>query len=65
VLQRLPVDILGGRAPANVTVCGKMCSNLGNGVELRVTCWNDDVRHEVLATFNTLNVRIGRAQTFR
>ena len=37
----------------DVTLCGTLFSNLGNGVQLRVIRWNDDTRHEVLGTFNT------------
>ena len=44
----------------DVTVCGKMFSNLGNGVELRVIRWIDDTRHEVLGTFNSKDQTVGK-----
>ena len=44
----------------DVTVCGKIVSNLGNGVELRVIRWIDDTRHEVLRTFNTKDQTSGK-----
>ena len=44
----------------DVTVCGTMFSNLGNGVELRVIRWNDDTRHEVLGTFNSSHLKVGK-----
>ena len=47
----------------DVTVCGKLFSNLGNGVELRVIRWNDDTRHDVLGTFNTRNLAVGQCGT--
>ncbi len=37
----------------DVTLCGTLCSNLGNGVELRVIRWHDAARHDILGTFNT------------
>jgi len=46
-----------------VTVCGKLFSNLGNGVGLRVIRWNDDTRHEVLGTFNTKDITVGKCGT--
>ena len=36
-----------------VTLCGAVFSNLGDGVELRVIRWNDAAHHDVLGTFNT------------
>ena len=47
----------------DITVCGKLFSNLGNGVELRVIRWNDDTRHEVLGTFNTKDITVGKCGT--
>ena len=47
----------------DVTLCGKLFSNLGNGVELRVIRWNDDTRHEVLGTFNTKDLTVGKCGT--
>jgi hypothetical protein len=47
----------------DITVCGKLFSNLGNGVELRVIRWNDDTRHEVLPTFNTKDITVGKCGT--
>ena len=47
----------------DVTVCGKLFSNLGNGVELRVIRWNDDTRHEVLGAFNTKDITLGKCGT--
>ncbi len=44
----------------DVTLCGTLFSNLGNGVELRVIRWNDDTRHDVLGTFNTKDLTVGR-----
>ena len=42
-----------------LTLCGRLFSNLGNGVELRVIRWNDDTRHDVLGTFNSKDVVAG------
>ena len=42
-----------------VTLCGTLFSNLGNGVELRVIRWTDDSRHDVLGTFNTKDLTAG------
>ena len=47
----------------DVTVCGKLFSNLGNGVELRVIRWNDDTQHEVLGAFNTKDITVGKCGT--
>jgi hypothetical protein len=44
----------------DVTLCGTLYSNLGNGVELRVIRWNDDTRHDVLGVFNTRDVSVGQ-----
>ncbi|MCR4415944.1 MAG: glycoside hydrolase family 127 protein [Thermoguttaceae bacterium] len=44
----------------DLTLCGTMLSNLGNGVELRVIRWNDDTRYDVLGTFNTKDRTAGR-----
>lgn len=46
-----------------LTLCGTLFSNLGNGVELRVIRWNDDTRYDVLGTFSTKNVTVGRCGT--
>jgi hypothetical protein len=46
-----------------VTLCGTLFSNLGNGVELRVIRWNDDSRHDVLGTFNTKDLVVGKCGT--
>ncbi len=47
----------------HVALCGTLFSNLGNGVELRVLRWHDDTRHDVLGTFNTKNLAVGRCGT--
>jgi hypothetical protein len=47
----------------DVTLCGTMFSNLGNGVELRVIRWNDAARHDVLGTFNTKDLTAGKCGT--
>ena len=47
----------------DVTLCGTLFSNLGNGVELRVIRWNDDTRHDVLGAFNTRDLMVGRCGT--
>jgi DUF1680 family protein len=44
----------------DVTLCGTLFSNLGNGVELRVIRWNDDTRCDVLGTFNTKDFSVGK-----
>ncbi len=44
----------------DVTLCGTLFSNLGNGVELRVIRWYDDTRHNVLGVFNTKDVTVGQ-----
>jgi len=44
----------------DLTLCGTLFSNLGNGVELRVIRWNDDTRHEVLGTFNTRDATVAK-----
>jgi len=43
-----------------IVLAGKLFSNLGNGVELRIIRWLDDTRHEVLRTLNTGDVRVGQ-----
>ena len=43
----------------DLTLCGTLFSNLGNGVELRVIRWNDDTRYDVLGTFNTKDRTVG------
>lgn len=47
----------------DVALVGTLLSNLGNGVELRVIRWNDDARHEVLGTFNTRDLTVGKCGT--
>ena len=47
----------------DVTLCGKLISNLGNGVELRVIRWKDDTRPEILGTFNTQSLKAGACGT--
>ncbi len=47
----------------DVTLCGTLFSNLGNGVEVRVIRWNDDTRHDVVGTFNTKDFTVGRCGT--
>jgi len=46
-----------------VTLCGTLFSNLGDGVELRVIRWHDDARHDVLAAVNTRDLRAGKCGT--
>jgi hypothetical protein len=46
-----------------VTVCGTLFSNLGNGVALRVIRWNDPTRYDVLGTFNTKDLTVGQCGT--
>ncbi len=48
-----------GVRQTDVIVRGRLFSNLGNGVELRVLRWNDDTQHQVLGTFNTADLRTG------
>jgi len=43
----------------DITLCGTLFSNLGNGVELRVIHWSDARRHDVLGTFNTSDATVG------
>lgn len=47
----------------DVTLCGRLFSNLGNGVELRVIRWNDDARYDVLGSFNTRDTTVGKCGT--
>lgn len=47
----------------DVTLCGKLISNLGNGVELKVIRWKDDTRPEILGTFNTQSLKAGACGT--
>ncbi len=47
----------------DITLCGALFSNLGNGVELRVIRWNDDTRHDVVAAFNTKDLSVGKCGT--
>jgi hypothetical protein len=47
----------------DVTLIGRMFSNLGNGVELRVIRWKDETRHNVLGTFNTKALSVGKCGT--
>ncbi len=49
----------------DVTVCGELFSNLGNGVELRVIRWSDDAHHDVLGTFNTRVLTVGKCGTVK
>ena len=46
-----------------VTLCGKLLSNLGNGVRLRVIRWMDDTRYDVLGTCNTRDLTVGKCGT--
>ncbi|MDY0165250.1 MAG: glycoside hydrolase family 127 protein [Thermoguttaceae bacterium] len=56
VFRWTPADSLQSK---DVTLSGRLVSNLGNGVELRVIHWQDDTRHEILGTFNTRDRRVG------
>ncbi len=47
----------------DITLCGTLFSNLGNGVELRVIRWNTDTGHDVLGTFNTKDLTVGKCGT--
>lgn len=47
----------------DLTLCGTLLSNLGNGVELRVIRWTDETRHDVLCTLNTSKLAAGRCGT--
>ncbi|MCL5098865.1 MAG: glycoside hydrolase family 127 protein [Candidatus Omnitrophica bacterium] len=47
----------------DVTLCGTLFSDLGNGVQVRVIRWNDDTRHDVLGTFNTSDLTVGKCGT--
>jgi uncharacterized protein len=47
----------------DITLCGTLFSNLGNGVELRVIHWNADKRHDVLGTFSTKDLAVGKCGT--
>jgi|GEM_PF-142589 len=47
----------------DITLCGTLFSNLGNGVGLRVIRWNDATRHDVLGTFNTKDLTVGKCGT--
>lgn len=47
----------------DVTLCGTLFSNLGNGVELRVIRWNDDARYDILGTFNSKDLMVGKYGT--
>ncbi|MBN2291005.1 MAG: glycoside hydrolase family 127 protein [Pirellulales bacterium] len=47
----------------NVTLCGMLFSNLGNGVELRVIRWNDDKHYDVLGTYNTKDITVDKCGT--
>ncbi|NQT41033.1 MAG: hypothetical protein HQ581_26310 [Planctomycetes bacterium] len=47
----------------DVTLCGTLFSNLGGGVELRVIRWNDDTQYDVLGTFNTKDLTVGKCGT--
>ncbi len=56
VFRWTPADDLRSK---EVTLCGRLFSNLGNGVELRVIRWRDATRHEILGTFNTKDLKVG------
>ena len=43
-----------------IVLAGRLVSNLGDGVELRIIRWLDDARHEVLRTLNTRDLRMGQ-----
>ena len=60
VFRWTPADSLRSK---EVTLCGKLFSNLGNGVALRVIRWRDATRHEVLGTFNTKDLKVGACGT--
>jgi hypothetical protein len=47
----------------DITLCGTLLSNLGDGVELRVIRWNDDREHDVVGTFNTKDLTMGNCGT--
>jgi DUF1680 family protein len=47
----------------DITLCGTLFSNLGNGVQLRVIRWNDDTRSEILGTYNTKDLTTGKCGT--
>ncbi len=47
----------------DLTLCGTLLSNLGNGVELRVIRWNDETSHDLLGTFNTRELTAGKCDT--
>jgi DUF1680 family protein len=47
----------------DITLCGTLFSNLGNGVQLRVIRWNDDTRSEILGTYNIRNLTTGKYGT--
>jgi len=47
----------------DVTLCGTLFSNLGDGVELRVIRWNGATRYDVLGTFNTKDHTAGKCGT--
>ena len=47
----------------DITLCGTVLSNLGDGVELRVIRWNDDTRCDVVGTFNTKDLTVGKCGT--
>jgi hypothetical protein len=56
VFRWTPADSLRSK---DVTLSGRLVSNLGNGVELRVIHWQDATRHEMLGTFNTRDRKLG------
>ncbi|MBI5686779.1 MAG: glycoside hydrolase family 127 protein [Verrucomicrobia bacterium] len=60
VFRWTPADALRSK---EITLCGKLFSNLGNGVELRVIRWRDAARHEILGTFNTKDLKVGACGT--
>ena len=47
----------------DITLCGTLFSNLGNGVQLRVIRWSDDTRSDVLGTYNSKGLTAGSCGT--
>ena len=47
----------------DVTLAGRLFSNLGDGVELRVIRWNSDTLYDVLGTFNSRDTTVGQCGT--
>ena len=44
----------------DLVLSGRLYSNLGNGVVLRVINWDDDGHHELLATLDSSQARVGQ-----